>query len=187
MKNFILLLLFFSFASTILAETEATRDSFYVKYIGTALQGADTMIFYSKQDKFKYVEHFKIGGIPAVKTTYLIGQEMIIINDDGGLKNGISVPIQQTHDEFIDGIYFLSKQNYQEFSNPAGTDNYLGYPCSVFENHEGNKIWVYKDTYVLKVMNVVDNTETYALEFQLNPVLDDKIFEIPADAVIQSY
>jgi len=33
----------------------------------------------------------------------------------------------------------------------------------------------------------VDNTETYALEFQLNPVLDDKIFEIPADAVIQSY
>jgi hypothetical protein len=189
MKKIILLL----FAVSILcsaasfAQIQQRLDSFYVKYSGTALQADDSLIIYSKPDKFKVEEYFISNGSPVYKLTYLIGQEMTVISNESGETIGTRVVFdRQSHDEIISGIEFISLHKYSDYSTLVGSETLLGYPCSIYENAEGSRIWVVDNTYILKGLNKVENTETTAYEFMLNAVINDKVFEIPSDVEIKS-
>ncbi len=185
MKKSILFIFFVFFSASSYSQSDVRVDSFFVKYRGTALLSVDSMLIYSKPDKFKIVEYVKTEGSNSLKLTYLLGQELTIINEVDGKKVGTRIPIIQSHDEFKNGIQFLSLQNYKDYSKLIGNESLLGYQCSIYENEVGNKIWVASDTYVLKVQNNVENIETIAYEFDLNATIPDKLFEVPADAEIQ--
>lgn len=163
---------------------QETLDSFIVKYSGSALV-CDSMLIYSKPDKFKIVECLNEDYAYREKITFLIGQELIIITEDERSKTATSITLEQPHNEIKNGIEFLNINNYKEYSELVGSENVIGYLCNIHQSPDGNKIWVYNDTYVLKAVDVLQNRETVAFEFIPNASIGDKIFEVPSDTEIR--
>lgn len=159
-------------------------DSFIVKYSGSALV-CDSMLIYSKPDKLKIVECLNEDYAYREKITFLIGQELIVITEDERSKTATSITLEQTHNEIKNGIEFLNLSNYKEYSELVGSEPVIGYLCNIYQSPDGNKIWVYNDTYVLKAVDVLQHRETVAFEFVPNASINDKIFEVPSETEIR--
>lgn len=159
-------------------------DSFIVKYSGSALV-CDSMLIYSKPDKFKIVECLNEDYAYREKITFLLGQELIVITEDERSKTATSITLEQPHNEIKNGIEFLNLSNCKEYTELVGSEPIIGYLCNIYQSPDGNKIWVYNDTYVLKAVDVLRNRETVAFEFVPNASINDIIFEVPSETEIR--
>jgi len=180
---FLTILSFLVFSFNLFSQTRL--DSFYVKYTGTSLK-IDSMIIYSKPEKLKIHEFYKNDLNQVLeKITLLLEQELIVITEDEpGIKKGISISMDEPHNEILNKINFISPNNYKDYAEPVGQEMMLGYPCNVYKNDVGNKIWVYKDIYILKVVDVNEETETIAYDFNPDAFIDESIFQISSEVKI---
>jgi len=178
----LLMMVVFGFGSFLCAQEPL--DSFIVKYSGSALV-CDSMLIYSKPGKFKIVECLNEDYAYREKITFLIGQELIVITEDERSKTATSITLEQSHNEIKNGIEFLNLSNYKEYSVLVGSEPVIGYMCKIYESPDGNKIWVYNDTYVLKAVDALQNRETVAFEFVPDALIDDKIFYVPPETEIR--
>jgi len=189
MKKIFLLsfFVFFVLSGEVYSQDQHTPENYFIKYSGAGLPETDSLIVYSKPGMFKIEEYFSIDGIPYQKIKYLLGKHLTTIDIKPGKKTGKRVDFDKESFTYIkNSIDPVGIQKYKDYTTHAGEETLLGYPCSVYGNADGSRIWVYDDNHILKVFNSIENTEITAFEFMPDASIDDSIFVIPTDADIHS-
>jgi hypothetical protein len=189
MKKLFLLLffVFFILSGEASAQDQQTPENYLIKYSGTGLPDADSLLIYSKPGMFKIEEYFSIDGVSYQKIKYLLGKHLTTIDIKPGKKTGKRVDFDKESFTYIkNSIDPVGIQKYKDYTIPAGEEILLDFPCSIYENADGSMIWVADYKYILKVFNKNENTEITAFEFMPDASMDDSIFEIPPDADIHS-
>jgi hypothetical protein len=188
--NKILLLsifVFFILSVVAFAQDQRSPESYIVKYSGTALPDTDSLIVYSKPGKYKVEEYFNIDGVSYQKIKYLLGKHLTTIDIKPGKKTGKRDDFDKESFNYIkNAIDPVGIPKYKDYTAPAGEESLLGYPCSIYENADGSKIWVHDNKYILKFYNKLENKEITAYEFTPDASLDDAIFEVPPDVDVKS-
>jgi len=169
------------------AQEQLTPENYFIKYTGTGLPDTDSLIVYSKPGMFKIEEYFSIEGVSYQKMKYLLGKHLTTVDIRPGKKTGKRDDFDKESFSYIkNSIDPVGIQKYKDYTTPAGEETLLGYPCSVYGNAEGSRIWVYDGDHILKVINNTENTEINAFEFMPDASIDDSIFVIPPDADVHS-
>ena len=155
----------------------SVTSPFHVKYESKQENEFTIMELWSKGNNFKMEVNTKRGENKDISIMYSLDKIAYTITDIAGekmnMKAEISPELENTMNFEITNVFDKLK-NWQK----VGSEDVLGYKCDIYLTKMGDKISIYKDNYVLKIVD--KNNMTYnAVVYEPEIKLADDFFQPP--------
>lgn len=162
----------------------AVTNPFHIKYESKKENEKNTMELWVKGKNFK-MEIISIkGDNKDVSIMYYKDKVAYMMTDIGGEKMNMKADISKELEKTLNFEITSVKDNIKDYQK-IGEEELLGNKCTVYMTKEGDKFSIYKENYVLKVVDK-NNVMFTATVFEPDVKLDDELISPPKDIVFEN-
>ena len=156
--------------------------AYHIKYSVTGDKEGILMDMWMKGKKVK--SEINVAGEKMKSTVYYLNNMVYTLTDAQGMKMAFKMDMSEMKgDKNFDKTLLDAKEKLKDYEK-LGTEEVIGYKCTIYKDKDGNKFWMYKDRVPMKFES--KNSKMEAKEFEPNIKPADDFFDPPKDVDFKS-